>query len=89
MKEPFTKEDLWQFASEIIREVTKINNPLTNQSEVISDEWLKSKAVRKILDISAGSLRNLRITCKLRYKKVMGSYYYNKADLLGLFNDVS
>lgn len=87
MKEPITKEDLWQFAAEIIREMKKINLPVANQTTSITDEWLKSKAVRKILDISPGTLQNIRVTGKIRYKKVLGSYYYSKSDILKLFKD--
>lgn len=87
MKEPVTKEDLWQFAAEIIREVKKISLPVTNQAANIGDEWLKSKAVLKILDISPGTLQNIRVTGKIRYKKVLGSYYYSKSDILKLFKE--
>lgn len=86
MKEPITKEDLWQFAAEIIREVKKISLPAT-QTVSIGEEWLKSKAVRKILDISPGTLQNIRITGKIRYKKVLGSYYYSKSDIQKLFKE--
>lgn len=87
MKEPITKEDLWQFAAEIIREVKKISLPGASQSVSIADEWLKSKAVRKILDISSGTLQNIRVTGKIRYKKVLGSYYYSKSDIQKLFKE--
>lgn len=87
MKEPITKEDLWQFAAEIIREVKKMSLPTTSQAASIGDEWLKSKAVRKILDISPGTLQNIRVTGKIRFKKVLGSYYYSKSDIQKLFKD--
>lgn len=57
--------------------------------DLLSPEWLKSKAVRKLMDMSAGSVQNLRVTQKVRFKKVLGSYYYNKADLQKLFKDES
>lgn len=50
-------------------------------------EWLKSRVVRKLMDMSPGSLQNLRVTGKVRLKKVLGSYYYNKSDLTNLFNE--
>jgi DNA-directed RNA polymerase subunit F len=87
MNDPITKEDLWQFVAEIIREVKKITKPLTNETDGISNEWLKSKAVRKILDISPGTLQNIRVTGKIRYKKVLGSYYYSKSDIQKLFKE--
>ena len=87
MKEPITKEDLWQFAAEIIKEIKKINLRVGNQTTSLGDEWLKSKAVRKILDISPGTLQNIRVTGKIRYKKVLGSYYYSKSDIQKLFKE--
>lgn len=87
MKEPITKEDLWQFAAEIIREVKKITRSLSNEDDGISNEWLKSKTVRKMLDISPGTLQNIRVTGKIRYKKVLGSYYYSKSDIQNLFKE--
>jgi DNA-directed RNA polymerase subunit F len=88
MNEVVTKEDLRQFGilmmnnfREAIQDIKLINKEGTQL------EWLKSKVVRKILDMSPGSLQNLRITGKIRYKKVLGSYYYNKSDIEKLFND--
>ena len=88
MNEVVTKEDLRQFGilmmnnfREAIQDIKLINKDGTQL------EWLKSKVVRKILDMSPGSLQNLRITGKIRYKKVLGSYYYNKSDIEKLFND--
>ncbi|CAD0005775.1 MerR family transcriptional regulator [Flavobacterium salmonis] len=88
MEEIITKEDLRQFGLLLLDNMRTIiresNNGIT---EILQPEWLKSKAVRKLLDISAGSVQNLRISKKVRFKKVLGSYYYNKEDLLKLFSD--
>lgn len=88
MEEIITKEDLRQFGLLLLDNMRTIiresNNGIT---EVLQPEWLKSKAVRKLLDISAGSVQNLRVSQKVRFKKVLGSYYYNKEDLLKLFSD--
>jgi len=40
-----------------------------------------------MLDISAGTLQNIRVNGKIRYKKVLGSYYYSKSDILKLFDE--
>lgn len=88
MEELATKEDLRQFSLLLLDKIQIMMYENTNkQSESASPEWLKSKAVRKLLDISAGSVQNLRMTQKVRFKKVLGSYYYNKEDLLKLFKD--
>jgi len=87
MDELVTKDDLRQFGMLIIGEVKKIIQSGPGEKNNLHPEWLKSRVVRKLLDMSAGSLQNLRITGKVRFKKVLGSYYYSKADIMGLFND--
>lgn len=90
MEEIVTKEDLRQFGVLLLDGVrTIIQEHNGGKTESAQPEWLKSKAVRKLLDISAGSVQNLRMTQKVRFKKVLGSYYYNKEDLLKLFKDES
>jgi hypothetical protein len=87
MNEFVTKEDLRQFGLLLLDKIQTIFKERNSQQIESSDpEWIKSKAVRKLLDISAASVQSLRVTQKVRCKKVMGSYYYNKADLLKLFN---
>ncbi|TDO96046.1 helix-turn-helix domain-containing protein [Flavobacterium sp. 245] len=88
MSEAVTKEDLKQFSLLIFDKIEYLfNQSNLVKKETDDPEWLKSKAVRKLLDISAGSVQNLRTTQKVRFKKVLGSYYYNKEDLLKLFSD--
>lgn len=88
MEEIITKEDLRQFGLQLLDKMRIIVQETTPaQTELVQPEWLKSKAVKKLLDISAGSVQNLRVTQKVRFKKVLGSYYYNKEDLEKLFND--
>lgn len=90
MEEIITKEDLRQFGLLLLDNMRTIVQESNNRgSKELQPEWLKSKAVRKLLDISAGSVQNLRTTGKIRFKKVLGSYYYNKADLQKLFTDES
>ena len=82
MSDYITKDDLRQFSLLIIDEIKKLKQETEKEKDL---EWLKSRAARKQLSMSAGSLQNLRITGKIRFKKIMGSYYYNRADLLKLF----
>jgi hypothetical protein len=90
MEELATKEDLRQFGLLLLDKIQIMMHENTNkETELVSTGWLKSKAVRKLLDISAGSVQNLRMTQKVRFKKVLGSYYYNREDLLKLFKDES
>lgn len=88
MSEAVTKEDLRQFGLVLFDKIESLfKNTNLVKSQTDDPEWLKSKAVRKLLDISAGSVQNLRMTQKVRFKKVLGSYYYNKEDLIKLFSD--
>lgn len=88
MEEGVTKEDLRQFGLLLIGTIRKmLQAGSESEKDAVQPEWLKSRVVRKLLDISPGSLQNLRITGKVRFKKVLGSYYYNRADLMQLFNE--
>lgn len=68
--EIITKEDLQQFKSELIEELLKIIKPDQAQAK----QWLKSQDVRKLLNISPGTLQNLRINGTLRFTQV-GTIY--------------
>lgn len=88
MNENVTKEDLRQFGVMIVSNLRDAIQEILPSGKIVNDpQWLKSKVVRGILDISPGSLQNLRITGKVRFKKVLGSYYYSKEDIEQLFND--
>lgn len=88
MEDSVTKEDLRQFGMLLIGTIRKIiEGSKPEDKGHIEVEWLKARVVRKMLDISPGSLQNLRVTGKVRFKKVLGSYYYNRTDLMSLFND--
>ncbi|WP_281228721.1 DNA-binding protein [Flavobacterium aquiphilum] len=86
MDDNITKDDLRQFGVFLVEQFKQIidNNKEENS---LNPEWLKSRIVKKLMDMSAASLQNLRISGKVRSKKVLGSYYYNKSDLMNLFND--
>lgn len=88
MDEFVTKEDLRQFGLLLIDKIQAVfKDKHSNQKESFEPAWIRSKSVRKLLDISAGSVQNLRTSQKVRFKKVLGSYYYNKEDLQKLFGD--
>lgn len=88
MNDIVTKEDLRQFGLLIMNSFREAIKEITPKDKIGADnEWLKSKIVRKLLDISPGSLQNLRITGKIRFKKVLGSYYYSRHDIDKLFSE--
>ncbi|WP_369753935.1 DNA-binding protein [Flavobacterium sp. WC2409] len=88
MNDMITKEDLRQFGLELLGNIgTLMTQTKEVQGEIVDQEWIKSKQVRTLMNMSPGSVQNLRVTQKIRFKKILGSYYYNKVDLLKLFTD--
>ena len=87
MENILTKDDLRQLRILIvndIKELLEIEIKKTPEDD-LNSEWLRSKSVRKFLDISPGTLQNLRISGKIQFKQIMGSYYYKKSDLINMF----
>jgi hypothetical protein len=72
------KRLLESFKTEIVEEIiTKMKvGAITNNTK-----WLRSKDVRRVMNISDGSLRNLRNDGTLRSKKIRGMYFYNEVDV--------
>ncbi|SHM44349.1 MerR family transcriptional regulator [Chryseobacterium polytrichastri] len=86
--EQVTKDDLRQLSLQLLHDIEKIlDKKILSAPQEEPQEWLRSKAVRHIMAISPGTLQNIRVTGKIRFRKVMGSYYYSKTDLLKLFGD--
>ena len=75
--EILTKEDLNDFGKRLLEDIRKI---ITGKNEQ-SKKWLKSSEVRKLLNISAGTLQNLRINGTLTYTKVGSIIYYSNLDI--------
>ena len=72
-----TTEDLFELKVEL-EEIKKLLKELGGQS---SKKWLKSKEVRKLLNISAGTLQTRRINGTLPYTKMGGVLYYDLEDI--------
>lgn len=75
--ELITKDDLKEFKNELLAEMRQLIQPGHNQSK----QWLKSIEVRKLLNISPGTLQNLRINGTLRYIKIGSIMYYKLEDI--------
>lgn len=87
MEGGITKDDLRQFGLLLKKEFGEmLQRRDTEDRPDLHPGWIKSKRVRAMLDMSAGTLQNLRISGKVRYKKVLGSYYYCEEDLRTLFS---
>ena len=72
-----TKEDLQDFKKELLEDIKNLfHSKVSGQKQ-----WLRSAEVRELLNISSGTLRNLRINGTLRYSKVGGTIYYDFQDI--------
>ena len=75
--EVITREDLNEFRTLLLSDLNAMFNSKPQQQK----QWLKSSEVRKLLNISPGTLQNLRINGVLSYTKVSGIIFYAYADL--------
>ena len=73
-----TVEDLIEFKIDLLEEIKKI---VESQNTASIKKWLKSTEVRKLLNISPGTLQNLRINGTLSYTKIGGTIYYANQDI--------
>jgi hypothetical protein len=73
-----TTDDLREFKMELLSEIKQLFKEHNGQP---SKKWLKSYEVRKILNISPGTLQNLRINGTLPYTKMGGVMYYDYEDI--------
>ena len=70
-----TKKDLLNFVNLLFDEIK------VHKNEDKPSKWLKSSQVRKLLNISPGTLQNLRINGELSYTKVGGILFYSIEDI--------
>jgi hypothetical protein len=73
-----TTEDLYEFKIELLQEIKKMFQSAESNN---NKKWLKSKEVIKLLNISPGTLQNLRINGTLTYTKIGGTIYYENQDI--------
>ncbi len=76
--EIITTDDLITFKIELFDELKKL---LKEHSGQPAKKWLKSPDVRKLLNISPGTLQNLRINGTLPFTKIGGVIYYDYDDI--------
>lgn len=70
-----TREDLNKFKAELFEELKHFSRTESKQ------DWLKTNDVRSLLQCSPGKLTKLREEGLLPFKKVGGTYYYNRAEV--------
>lgn len=72
-----TKQDLQELKREIFAEMRSLVK--SNTTEI---EWLRTKQTCELLNCSTGTLKNWRIDGLLPFRKVRGSNYYSRKDIL-------
>src|SRR5687768_1493986 len=73
-----TIDDLADFKRQLIFEIKTL---LKEQGGQPTKKWLKSKEVRKLLNISPGTLQNLRVKGTLPFTRVGGVIYHDSEDI--------
>lgn len=74
-KQLVTVAHLQVFKEELIKEFKMLWKPGGNSQE---KQWMKSREVRKLLDISPGTLQTMRKNRTIVFKKVGGTIYYDR-----------
>lgn len=73
-----TTEDLRELKIELLEDIKRMLKEHSGQS---SKKWLKSYEVRKLLNISPGTLQNLRMNGTLPFTRMGGALYYDNEDI--------
>tara|TARA_R110002073_G_scaffold327921_3_gene508849 strand:+ start:7975 stop:8256 length:282 start_codon:yes stop_codon:yes gene_type:complete len=79
-----TTDDLREFKLELLDEIKKL---LSNQTKGTLKKYLKSSEVMDFLQISPGTLQNLRINGTLPYTKVGGIIFYDSEEIQKVMDD--
>ena len=82
-----TTEDLQHFRIQLLNELKEFLLDLVKQKEHISIEGYKTKQVKQILGCCTNTLQALRISGKLRCRKIGGTLYYMREDVQRLFDE--
>lgn len=80
-----TTEDLEIFKEVLLTEIKAILKFDLTPSK--KSEWLRSAEVRKLLNISQGTLQNLRVNGILRYSMFGKRFYYKRDDINNVLED--
>jgi len=84
--EIITKEDLHIFKQQLLREIKAMLDEIhTSPTEDI--KGYKTADVRNMLGCCYNTLTALRIKKKIRAKKILGTWYYNKQDVRKLLDE--
>ncbi len=78
-----TTEDLLSFKQELLDDLKSFITEYAPKEK----RWLRSPEVRKKLNISPGTLQNLRVNGTLPYTKIGGVIYYDDEDILRVLEE--
>ncbi|MCR9250792.1 MAG: helix-turn-helix domain-containing protein [bacterium] len=73
-----TSDDLRDFKEELLDEIKTI----LTEHQPETKKWLRSAEVRKLLNLSPGTLQNLRVNGTLPFTKIGGVIYYDYQDIV-------
>jgi len=68
-----TGQDLEDFRQKLVNELEQV----LKQHLAVPRKWLKSYEVRKLLNISPGTLQHLKAKGTIPYSKMGGAHYYD------------
>lgn len=77
-----TLADLEKFKEQMLSEMRRL---LAGRGAQPSKQWLKSREVRKLLDVSPGKLHAMRASRQLSFMRIGGVMYYDWADIEKMF----
>ena len=72
-------EDLQAFRAQLLNDIKELLSKKINERNL--KPLIKSNEVRKLLSISPGTLHNLRITGKIKSKKIGNLHYYKQEEI--------
>ncbi|SFF77528.1 MULTISPECIES: helix-turn-helix domain-containing protein [Salegentibacter] len=78
MSTPITRDDLQDFKMELLRDIKQL---LNQQKSTKLKKYLRSSEVMDYLQISPGTLQNLRLNGTLPYIKIGRIIYYEPAEV--------
>jgi len=82
--EILTTDDLYEFKVQLFGELKKL---LTENPKATPKKYLKSAEVMEMLQVSPGTLQNLRINGTLPYTKIGGIILYEYDEILRVLKD--
>lgn len=82
-----TTEDLQRFRIQLLNELKEFLCEIVKENGEMSIEGYKTRQVRQILGCCSNTLQALRVSGKLRCRKIGGRLYYMREDVQRLFEE--